>query len=115
MKRDDLSRSLVAFDQASSLVAVVELGLGSWLVAGLVPNLSRQPLKKLRPGPDALLRLLLRWGDQAATKAGGRIKRMVVAFEAGRDRDGPRPFGAGGSERMLIPGSPLDRCRYLAV
>jgi transposase len=28
--------------------------------------------------------LLLRWRDQA-TKTGGRIKRMVVAFEAGRD------------------------------
>jgi len=84
MKRDDLSRSLVAFDQASTLVAVVELGLRSWLAAGLVPNLTRQPLKKLGSDPDALLRLLLRWRDQA-TKAGGRIKRMVVAFEAGRD------------------------------
>ena len=84
MKRDDLSRSLVAFDQASSLVAVVELSLGSWLAAGLVPHLSRQPLKKLRSDPDALLGLLWRWRDQA-TKAGGRIKRIVVAFEAGRD------------------------------
>ena len=53
-------------------------------MAGLVPNLSRQPLKKLRPDPDAVMRLLLRWRDQA-TKAGGRIKRMVLAFEAGRD------------------------------
>jgi transposase len=84
MKRNDLSRSLVAFDQASTLVAVVELSLGSWLVAGLVPSLSRQPLKKLRSDPEALLALLLRWRDQA-TKAGGRIKRIVLAFEAGRD------------------------------
>jgi transposase len=84
MKRNDLSRSLVAFDQASTLVAVAELSLGSWLVAGLVPNLSRQPLKKLRSDPEALLGLLLRWRDQA-TKAGGRIKRIVLAFEAGRD------------------------------
>jgi transposase len=84
MKRDDLSRSLVAFDQVSTLIAVVELSKGSWLVAGVVPNLSRQPLKKLRPDPDAVLRLVLRWRDQA-TKTGARIKRMVVAFEAGRD------------------------------
>jgi transposase len=84
MKRDDLSRSLVAFDQASTLIAVVELGLRSWLVAGLVPNLTRQPLKKLGSDPDALLRLVLRWRDQATT-AGAQIKRMVVAFEAGRD------------------------------
>ena len=84
MKRDDLSRSLVAFDQASTLVAVVELSLASWLVAGLVPHLSRQPLKKLRSDPEALLGSLSRWRDQA-TKAGGRIKRIVLAFEAGRD------------------------------
>jgi len=84
MKRNDLSRSLAAFDQASTLVAVVELSLANWLVAGLVPHLTRQPIKKLRSDPDALLGLLLRWRDQA-TRAGGRIKRIVVAFEAGRD------------------------------
>src|SRR5215468_5720088 len=84
VKRNDLSRSLIAFDQATTLVAVVELSRGSWLAAGLVPHLSRQPLKKLRSDPDALLGLLRRWRDQA-TKAGGRIKRIVVAFEAGRD------------------------------
>ena len=49
-----------------------------------MPNVTRQPLKKLRSDPDALLGLLLRWRDQA-TKAGGRIKRIVLAFEAGRD------------------------------
>jgi transposase len=84
VKRNDLSRFLIAFDQASTLVAVAELSLGNWLVAGLVPNLVRQPLKKLRSDPEALLGLLLRWRDQA-TKAGGRIKRIVLAFEAGRD------------------------------
>ena len=84
VKRNDLSRSLIAFDQGSTLVAVAELSLGNWLVAGLVPNLVRQPLKKLRSDPDGLLGLLLRWRDQA-TKAGGRIKRIVLAFEAGRD------------------------------
>ena len=65
-------------------VCVFELGLRSWLAAGLVPHLSRQPLKKLRSDPDALLGLLWRWRDQAI-KAGARIKRIVVAFEAGRD------------------------------
>jgi transposase len=84
VKRNDLSRSLIAFDQATTLVAVVELSLRDWLAAGLVPKLTRQPLKKLRSDPEALLGLVLRWRDQA-TKAGGRIKRIVVAFEAGRD------------------------------
>ena len=63
VKRNDLSQSLIAFDHSSTLVAVVELSFGSWLAAGLVPHLSRQPLKKLRPDPDALLRLLLRWRE----------------------------------------------------
>src|SRR6201984_2617132 len=55
MKRNDLSRSLVAFDQASRRLAVVELIFRSWLVAGLVPGLTRQPLKKLGPDAQALL------------------------------------------------------------
>ena len=84
MKRNDLSRSLVAFDQASTMVAVVELSFRSWLVAGLVPGLTRQPLKKLGPDAQALLTLLRRW-QQEATKAGSTINRIVVAFEAGRD------------------------------
>jgi len=84
MHRNDLSRSLVAFDQNSTLVAVVELSLSSWLVAGLVPGLTRQPLKKQEADPNALLALLYRWRDEAA-KAGSKIGRIVVAFEAGRD------------------------------
>ena len=84
MKRNDLSRSLVAFDQASTMVAVVELSFRSWLVAGLVPGVSRQPLKKLGPDAQALFTLLRRWQGEA-TKAGSTIKRIVVAFEAGRD------------------------------
>ncbi len=84
MHRNDLSRSLVAFDQNTTLVAVVELSLSSWLVAGLVPGLTRQPLKKQEPDANALLALLYRWRDEAI-KAGSKISRMVVAFEAGRD------------------------------
>ena len=84
MQRNDLSRSLVAFDQSSTLVAVVELSLKTWLIAGLVPGLARQPLKKQGPDADALLALLYRWRGEAI-KAGSEVKRIVVAFEAGRD------------------------------
>ena len=84
MQRNDLSRSFVAFDQTSTLVSVVELSLKSWLVAGLVPGLTRQPLKKQGADPEALLALLHRWRAEAI-KAGSKIDRMVVAFEAGRD------------------------------
>jgi len=65
-------------------VAVVELSLKSWLVAGLVPGVSRQPLKKQGPDPEALLRLLYGWREEAS-KAGKTIRRIAVAFEAGRD------------------------------
>lgn len=84
MQRNDLSRSLVAFDQNSTLVSVVELSLKTWLVAGLVPGLTRQPLKKQGADADALLALLHRWRAEAI-KAGRKIDRIVVAFEAGRD------------------------------
>jgi transposase len=84
MKRNDLSRSLVAFEQNSTLVAVVELSLNSWLVAGLVPGLNRQPLKKVDTRQGGLLALVHRWRDEAI-RAGCAIERIVVAFEAGRD------------------------------
>src|SRR3982750_1557905 len=80
-QRDDLSRSLAAFQQDSTLVAVIELSRSSWLVAGIVPGLERHPLKKLEPDEDALLRLLQRWRDEAA-RAGRTIGRLTVAFEA---------------------------------
>jgi transposase len=41
-------------------------------------------LKKLAVDESALLKLLHRWREEAA-KAGHRIKRIAVAFEAGRD------------------------------
>src|SRR3954449_8333443 len=83
-QRDDLSRSLTAFQQDSTLVAVVELSRSSWLVAGIVPGIGRHPLKKLASDEEALLRLLQRWRDEAAG-AGRTIARIAVAFEAGRD------------------------------
>ncbi len=81
---NDLSRSLVALHQDSTLIAVIELSQSSWLVAGIVPGLERQPLKKLEPDQEALLRLLRRWQGEAA-KAGKTITRIAVAYEAGRD------------------------------
>ncbi|MBV8524452.1 MAG: IS110 family transposase [Acetobacteraceae bacterium] len=81
---DDLSRSLAAINQDSTLVAVIEMSLTSWLAAGIVPGMSRAPLKKLVPNEDGVVRLLHRWRDEAA-RAGHLITRTVVAFEAGRD------------------------------
>jgi transposase len=82
--KDDLSRSLVALDQNNTLIAVVELSSSTWLVGGMIPGIERDPLKKLVPDEEALLKLLHRWRDEAV-KVGRRITRIVVAFEAGRD------------------------------
>ena len=84
-KANDMSRCLAAFNQDSTLVVVIELGLKSWLVAGIVPGIERHPLKKLKPNEGALLALLYRWCDEART-AGHPIKRVCVAFEAGGGR-----------------------------
>ena len=81
---DDLSKSLTPFAQGNTLIAVIELSLSSWLIAGVVPGVARQPLKKLEPDEAELLRLLLRWRDEAV-KNGCKIERIVVAYEAGRD------------------------------
>src|SRR6201997_1462854 len=83
-RNDQSKKSSTAFDQASTLVAVVELSRDSWLVAGVVPGISRHPLKKLAADENGLLALLHRWKQQAV-KTGREIKRVVVAFEAGRD------------------------------
>ena len=83
-KLNDLSRSLTAHEPDGTLIAVIEMSLSSWLVAGIVPGVERQPLKKLAVDESALLKLLHRWREEAE-KAGRRIERIVVAFEAGRD------------------------------
>jgi transposase len=51
------------------LIAVIEMGLTSWLVAGIVPGIERHPLKKLAVDEEALL----------ASFADGRPKRPMPA------------------------------------
>ena len=81
---NDLSRSLAAFCQDKTLIAVIEMSQSSWLIAGIVPGIDCHPLKKLAVDEDALLRLLHRWRDEAV-RGGRNIERITVAFEAGRD------------------------------
>jgi len=83
-KFNDLSRSLVALAEDSTLIAAIELSRSSWLVGAVVPGLRRDPRKKLPPDADALLGLLHRWRDEAIA-AGRKIERICVADEAGRD------------------------------
>ena len=81
---NDSNKSVIALEQDNTMIAVIEMGQASWLVAGIVPGLERQPLKKLRSDEQALFQLLQRWRNEAV-QTGRTIKRLVVAYEAGRD------------------------------
>jgi len=48
---DNSKASPAAFTQDNTLIAVIELSLSSWLVAGLIPGVSREPLKKFGAEP----------------------------------------------------------------
>ena len=80
----DASRSLTALEQDNTLIAVIEMSQSTWLVAAVVPGMKRQPLKKLDTDEEALLKLLHRWRNEAG-QGRRQIKRIVVAYEAGRD------------------------------
>src|SRR5918912_3129286 len=73
-----------ALDHESTIVAVVELSARSWLVGAQVAGVPRQCRQKLAPSAAALLDHLdhLR---RRAERAGKRVGRVVVAYEAGRD------------------------------
>src|SRR6201984_3750861 len=80
----DASKSLATLEQDSTIIAVIEMSQAKWLVAAVVPGVERQPLKRLAAHEAALLKLLHRWRNEAG-QAGREIKRIVVAYEAGRD------------------------------
>jgi transposase len=44
----NLRRCHTTFDQDTSLIAVVEMSQSGWLVAGIVPGISRQPVSVVR-------------------------------------------------------------------
>src|SRR6202048_2704959 len=100
-----LSRSLVALDQDSTIIAVVEMSQSSWLVAGMLPGIERQPRKKLETNAEKLLGVLHRWLYEPL-EPGLKITRIAVAFEAGRDGFGlARWLRARGVEAHVIHAS----------
>ena len=72
-KPNDLS--LTTFEQDSTLIAVIEMSLTSWLIAAILPGIERHPLKKLDVDEGALLQLLHRWRDEAIN-AGREITKV---------------------------------------
>jgi len=78
---NDLSRSLVPFEQEAALVAVIELSQSSWLIAGTVPGVARQPLKKIAPDEGGLAcscaRCACKPGAKAAEVHGGSREHVL--------------------------------------
>ncbi|MFZ0206401.1 MAG: IS110 family transposase, partial [Roseiarcus sp.] len=66
----DLSKSLAALDQDSTLIVVIELSQSSWLVAARA-GLARDPLKKRAPDPEQLFKLIDRWREES--RKAGRV------------------------------------------
>src|SRR3990172_5462037 len=108
-KPNDLSRSLTTLDVHHTLIAVVEMSLSSWLVAGLVPGAAepgaREPGRRAKPprqshegdaGPIGHSRLQ---SETEACGGGSRNaaharRRAVSAQHSGRaqTRYGASPF-----------------------
>lgn len=107
-----LRRCTAAFDHHGTLVVVLELSGRSWLIGAEVPGLERRPRKPVTAGSvEDVLRALEDW-RQEALRAGKRIERTVVAYEAGRDGFWiARELSARGVEVYVMQASsiPVDR------
>ena len=81
----DPRKSATAFDQASTLVAVLELSGKSWRAGAIVPGVSRRPSRQLGAMDiGGALRAIEQWKSEAS-KAGHDVRRVVVGYEAGLD------------------------------
>ena len=66
-----------AFGSRAATAMARSMSQSSWLVAGIVPGVERQPLKKLAADEIALLKLLHRWREETE-KAGRKIERTAA-------------------------------------
>src|SRR5512132_3502220 len=96
----DLNRCLAPLEQDRTIIAVIEMSQSTWLVAGIVPGINRQPLKKLAADEATLLQLLYRWRDEA-TKAGRRIDRIAVPMKPAGTASGWRDGCGDAASRLM--------------
>jgi len=73
-QNDQSKKCFTAFEQASTMVAVVELSKKLWLVAGIVPGIGRHPLKKFEADETDC------W--HCCTTGGSRQSRLVARSSA---------------------------------
>ena len=98
-KLNDRRPCLTLLDEYSTVIAVIEMSQSSWLVAGIVPGVERQPLKKLAVNEAALLKLLHRWLEEqqrrqdTGSHASLSLSRPVGAAFGGALAQGTRHRG----------------------
>ena len=63
----------------------VKLSQSSWLIAGTVPGIERQPLKKESTGRSSLAAPVAPLAQPGNGQRSHHITRIAVAYEAGRD------------------------------
>ena len=81
----DPRKSATAFDQASTLVVVLELSGKSWWAGASAPGVSRRPLRQFDPRDiGGVLRAIDQWKNEAS-KAGHDVARVAMGYEAGPD------------------------------
>jgi len=74
---NDLSRSLVALDQNSTIIAVVELSQSSWLVAGMLPASSVSHARSSSRAQNGCLAYCIAGGmRQSGPAARSRVWRL---------------------------------------
>ena len=97
---NDLSRSLVPLEPHGTLVAVIEMSQSSWLAAGIVPGIERQPAKKLDPDQCRLgrrrgRRLVGLAKVVPAGKCGAAAASASLAGRGSQGRQGSHPHRGG--------------------
>jgi transposase len=79
---NDLSRSLVALDQDSTIIAVVEMSQSSWLVGGILPILAARPIASLCWRGESRANQSLKWVFQGPGNYSPIPRRLWMMSEA---------------------------------
>ena len=106
----DASRSLTALEQDSTIIAVIEMSQAKWLVAGVVPGVERQPLKRLAADQAALLKLLHR-GRNEAVRPGARSSASLSLMRPDAMASGWRAGCGCAVWRLTLSIPRASRCR----
>jgi transposase len=83
----DMKRCLTPLDPNRTLNRRYELSQKTWLVAGIIPGVERQPLKKLAADEKELIKLLERWRTGVfSVRARNRLAKALSFWKSRKRR-----------------------------